>query len=488
MLGCVGAASAADLDVVTKAPRYTKAPAGPTTCGDVQAYFLTDCQLAWYGVRFYGTIDIGYGYQTNGAALNKYTSTGLTYLPGKMNNGGKWLVSPNAMGASNIGFQIKEPLGAGWSLVGQVETAFDPATFGMADGPRSLGSQVGQPLGLAQGVSDSALQGMFYDSLGYVGVSNDAWGTLTFLRQKNLMIDTIGFFDPVAGSNAFSLISASGTYGGGGDTENTRGTTSAKYRLNYANFHFGAFAQFGDYSDGNASKGMYQGELGADFHVGPGLLSLDGVGGYTKDAVSEALAGYGVLASGFGNPNSVATGLTATISDNSYAMFAAKYTVDRLKVYAGYEWIQYANPSDSVTSFTDIAGYNFLAGSIYGISTTAFSHGDKVLNVAWTGASYAITDTLSVTGAYYHVSQNDYSGGLGSTSAGDKGKTCATLNTAQSSCSGSQDVASFLVDWKFAPKWDTYFGTMYTKLNGGMASGYLADNNWTTLGGFRFRW
>src|SRR5262249_39944636 len=124
-LGLAGGAHAADLN--TKAP-VLKAATDPTACTSILDFFTTACQLAAYGIRFYGTIDVGFGYQTNGAALDRSTPTGLTYFPQKMNSGGKWLVSPNALSASNIGLQIQEPLGAGWSFVGQLETAFDPAS------------------------------------------------------------------------------------------------------------------------------------------------------------------------------------------------------------------------------------------------------------------------------------------------------------------------------------------------------------------------
>jgi hypothetical protein len=71
LAGCTGAALAADYDVMpTKAPLLTKAPplaAAPATCTGVYDFFLSACQLSWYGVRFYGTIDVGYGYQTHGA-------------------------------------------------------------------------------------------------------------------------------------------------------------------------------------------------------------------------------------------------------------------------------------------------------------------------------------------------------------------------------------------------------------------------------------
>ena len=51
--------------------------------------------------------------------------------------------------------------------------------------------------------------------------------------------------------------------------------------------------------------------------------------------------------------------LTATISDNYAVLLLAKYSSQRLKLYAGYERITYMAPSDPQTDFTDIAG-NFL--------------------------------------------------------------------------------------------------------------------------------
>src|SRR5215469_12734841 len=121
VLGCVGAGYAADLDtMVTKAP-VAKAPPGPTTCTDIQSFFLTDCQLSWYGVRFYGTIDVGFGYQTHGAPLDKFFPTGASYFLQKMNRQAMWGLAPNGLSQSNVGVQISEPLGPGWKFVGQFD-------------------------------------------------------------------------------------------------------------------------------------------------------------------------------------------------------------------------------------------------------------------------------------------------------------------------------------------------------------------------------
>jgi predicted porin len=478
-----GAAYAADLNAL---PVKALPVATPGVCTTILDFFSTACQVAAYGVRFYGTIDVSFGYQTNGEAIGKTVSSGYNYYPQKQNFGGKWALTPNTLSQSNVGFEIKEPLGGGWSFVGQIEAAFDPATFELINGGKSLKDDVGHTLLGAPSSADSSLNGTAWNSLGFFGFSNDTWGTLTFLRQRNLYTDIAASYDAIPGSYAFSLLGGTGSLPGGGGTEQGRQTTAIKYRVNVANWRFGVFGQAGDYDVGNSTKGQIQGQVGFDYRLGAGLLSVDAAGGYSKDAVNETV-GFGVLGNGLGDPNSTAGTVTATISNNTSAIVGAKYTIDRLKLYAGYEWIQLAAPSDTITSFTDINGYQFGPG-IPGTKVTSFGSIDKVLQFAWVGARYSVTDSVDVAAAYYHLSQNDFSGGLGSTSAGNLKQTCAQSATAMSSCSGTQDAVSALIDWKFAPKWDTYLGTSYTKLKGGLDNGFLADSNWTTTAGIRFRW
>jgi hypothetical protein len=49
------------------------------------------------------------------------------------------------------------------------------------------------------------------------------------------------------------------------------------------------------------------------------------------------------------------------------------------------------------------------------------------------------------------------------------------------------NAASVMLDWKFAPKWDTYIGTFWSETNGGLNSGFLAHDNIATTAGIRFR-
>src|SRR5262245_55415530 len=91
LLSGLGGAYAADLDV--KAPVLKAAPAD-STCSSVIGFFTTDCQLAAYGIRFYGTVDVGGTYQTNGSKLDKYYAPGLNYFLAKGNHGSTLQFSP----------------------------------------------------------------------------------------------------------------------------------------------------------------------------------------------------------------------------------------------------------------------------------------------------------------------------------------------------------------------------------------------------------
>jgi predicted porin len=484
-----GGAYAADLNNM---PVKAVPVAQPAVCTSILDFFTTACQVAAYGVRFYGTVDLGASYETHGAPTNKYL--GNNNFLGKMNNGAQFLANPNGLSASNIGLQIQEPLGAGWSFVGQVEAGFQPLSLQLLNGVHSVYDSIHTPLINQTAFGDSNSQGQFYNDLGFFGFSNDTWGTLSFFRQNDMMQDAVLAYDPMGVAASFSPLGFFGSFAGGGDTENRRDTTAIKYRVNVANWHFGAYGQVGGYDEGNAGKGGAQGDLGADFHVGPGLLSGDVIGAWKKDAVSLGNGLNGPV-NQFGYPielTSTAQTLGAVISNNTTAMAVAKYTVDRWRLYAGYERIEFANPSDPQTSFTDIAGdliCTGACGTLIGttINNTNYTH-HKVDQLAWFGAKYSLTDSLDVTAAYYHEWQNDFSGGATKQNTVGPALTCAESSTSSSQCAGTKDTVSVLLDWKFAPKWDTYIGANYNANTGGDANGYLQKQEFSTTGGLRFRW
>jgi predicted porin len=165
----------------------------------------------------------------------------------------------------------------------------------------------------------------------------------------------------------------------------------------------------------------------------------------------------------------------------------AKYSIGRLKLYAGYERITYMAPSDPQTAFKNIAGSFLCQGCALinntDIINTAFgvgSLGNKILQVMWTGAKYAITDKLDVIAAYYHYVQNSY---FGTPTGGPA--PCSGSEHPQ--CAGTFNAISGVIDWRFAPKWDLYAGIMFSQVNSGLANGYLQRNNIDPTVGLRFR-
>jgi hypothetical protein len=103
-----------------------------------------------------------------------------------------------------------------------------------------------------------------------------------------------------------------------------------------------------------------------------------------------------------------------------------------------------------------------------------------VLQVMWTRMKYAVTDELDVMAGYYHYIQNSYFG----TAAGGPAP-CFGRQHAQ--CAGTYDAISAAVDWRFAPKWDLYFGAMFNQVNGGLAFGFFQHSNVDPTVGLRFR-
>ena len=502
IFGIAGGASTgeawADSIMVTKTPPPAAMPASPpppAPCSSVWDFVATACPLTWYGITVYGTIDVGGGWQSHGTPFNGTSVVGQEYLVQKNSNRALWGFAPNALSQSNIGIKGNEPTGAGWSFVFDLEAGFDPYSLQFANGPGAVAQNAGVPLVSQTANADLSRAGQWYNSAGYVGVSSPTYGTLTVFRQNALTLDGVLAYDPMGGSYAFSPIGWQGVTCGVGDTEDCRFSTSLKYRVNVGVFRAAALWQFGGYGQNNASDGAYQAEVGADIrNLANGVLSVDAIYSYVRDAVAVTLTGNPSNANGLPIAPFTPQFLTATISNNTSAMALAKYTNGHLNLYSGYEWIQYAPPSDPQTSFTDIAGDTITGlvvstaspNGLTAINNVAFTAGcaagtvchDKILQVMWAGAKYAVTDNLDVIAAYYHYAQNNFFA---------TGPNLGCSSSAHSQCSGTFDAVSAVIDWKFAAKWDTYIGCMFSQVNGGLANGYLQRNNIDPTAGLRFR-
>ena len=478
-----------------------------------------DCPLSYSGFTLYGTLDAGLSYQTNGASYNAAWNNGVDSFVTKQSKGVKWLWTPNGLSQSVIGVKMSQslaPIGlAGWSLIGTVETGFNPLYGYLADAQRSQVQNNGRALVLQSANADSSRTGQWDNSQAFIGLSNKTFGTLTVGRVNTLSLDTINSYDPMGGSYAFSPLGFSGSYAGFGNTEAARANTAVKYRLDYMNYRVGGLVQWGGYDQGNGTAGLYQGQVGADFNLfggSPfaGTLSMDAVGSYAKDAVgvgtftgSCATVTKGPLKGDVdctsGIPKYYAnTDLTATLSNDTGFLLAAKYKVQALTLFGGYGWLKQANPSDDyLNGFQTIGGWDVpatITGSKrFPTAWTNYTNYNvpRIAPYFWVGGKYAVNSQIDLTAAYYYQQQSDYNTTVcattNSTFLEPSGSKFTVTRSSSGKCSGSQDAISFLVDYRPFKRTDLYAGVMISNVYGGLANGFQATQNISPMAGLRVK-
>ncbi len=253
--------------------------AAPAQAADLDAGGAVASNGSWRGVTLYGTIDIGYAYQTHGVPLNASFYPGLEYDLNGSKNADRAISSLSQSGIeqSKIGVKVEEPLGSGWSAVGKLEAAFDPIGGVIADMCASMVQNNGKLYSAQNANSDGSRCGQAFSGPAYAGVSNPAYGTLTVGRQQSLELDAVQTYDPNNVAYAFSLIGYSnGTASGIGATETARWDNSIKYVYKNGPAHAAVM-----YSDGGQDTAMFGNAYG--FNAGGTWRGLSIDLNYTKE-------------------------------------------------------------------------------------------------------------------------------------------------------------------------------------------------------------
>ena len=422
-----------------------------------------DGSLTYHGITLYGGIDMGLTYQTHGTPLSNSAGFGLGYLISKNSNRPYFGAAPNALSASNIGLKGTEELLPGLSAVFNLQTSFLPTSGRLSDGLGSVVQNNGVPLTSQTTFADSSKDGQALNTAAWAGLSSPTYGTLTYGRQNSLTLDGVIAYDPMSASGAFSLIGFQGATAGGGDTENARLDNSFKYAVNLGPWRAATAAQLGP--NGDNSRDIVQAQLGVDY-LG---LSLDAIYGHVNDAISAAPLAVGFVPTSVQLANAGSGLVAGTVSDNNSLMLLARYGIGPVKLYAGYEGIAFTNPHTPLAVGSSIIG-GYTLGTV---SNTAFPN-KRDLQVFWAGAKYAVRSDIDLIVAYYHQQQNSFG-------------VINCSNSSLSTCSGQLDAVSFVVDYRFAKRFDAYAGAMYSQVANGLANGFLNRSTIDPTVGLRFQ-
>lgn len=412
-------------------------------------------------ITLYGILDVGVASVAHAQSFDPYHSLGANPTVSKFGDKSATGMIDGGISPSRIGLKGSTDLGNGWKGIFALEGAINVRS----------GNTVNAALGVAQNTASgslesasSAVSGQLFARGAFAGISNKDFGTLTFGRHTALFLDTIGGYDALQGSQLFTPIGYSGSYGGGGATENSRVDDSVKYKGQWSAFSLGLLHKFGGVAGSSSARSTDQVSLAYE----PGPFGVTVAYQTYKDAMAV------------GNPNGTSQPLgtvVATAFDTKAVMLAARYKIDALVFKGGYEQMKFSNPSDPLD---DASATSLFGQVVSGVNVTPYTVAgqsvEKKLDVYWLGAAYDVTEKFNVGVSYYHVKQNDWS--LGTTPTGSPKN------------SGNAKYASLLLDYHFSKAFDTYLGYMGVSTDGGMGStqiGYLHDSNSTVGVGLRYQ-
>jgi len=412
-----------------------------------------DDSLTFHGITLYGVIDLGLQYETHGAPLSDFRPAASGNIVQKNSRQSVFGVTPSNEGQSRVGLQGNEPLQVGdWSAVFRLETFFNPQSGEIANSLKSITSNNGKTTANSSVDYDGSSAGQAFQTA-FAGLSSKTFGTVTFGRQLTILTEGTIKYDPNQDSNAFGLIGASGTYQGGGTTEDKRLDSMLKYDAVFGDIvHVGALYKLNG-SNGSSNTAV-QAVIGAQYAG----ASVDAFYSKVNDAVSASTLTSAQVATlptlGYSASDSVA----ATVSDNTAYALMGLYTWNALKFYTGYELIKFANPTHPLSAgFVDIGGYILAV-----VNNKAYTE-EKNVQMYWAGLRYSVLPNLDLVGAYYGSHQGAY--GTTASTVGCETKTSAT-------CSGSLQAFSFQADYHFTKRFDGYAGAMYSGVHNGLANGY----------------
>jgi predicted porin len=391
-------------------------------------------------LNVYGILDVGVAQMTNAGNFSSQFVTGavptgngtnarIGTVRGMMNGGES---------QSRWGIKGSEDLGGGNKAFFRLESAFSlgtgsVATSGLAGG----GNKVG---GVNNGamIADTALNGQLFNRMALVGLSNTDLGAVTFGRQYSLQLEIIGStngYDPV-NAQMFSPINFSGSYGGGGVTDNSRVDNAIKYAKKFGNFNVNAMYGMGGMAGATTARSNAQANVGYEgdaFGVQLAMQQANDTTAITANA----------------SPNTV----NAQYVNLTSYLAALRYQVtEPFSLKAGYERMQISAPGNY--------GADQGIGQIYGynVGTATPFTGQKNINVYWLGANYQVSSAVKASVGFYDAVTPAWNNAAGNTGTG-------------ANADATDKYYSAMVEYYLSKKTNLYAAFMLDKKSGGAVFG-----------------
>ena len=397
-----------------------------------------------------GVFDIGIGYSQHSLSQDANYPIGMSPVATRLGDHSNTGMFNGGLAPSRLTFKDTEDMGSGLKAFMTLETGFNPFSGVISNGVLSL---VNNPAKKQATVSaDSSLAGQLFNREANVGISSSEWGSVSIGRNYSFGYDTLAAFDPMEASSTFSPFGYSGSYGGGGSTEDYRVDNSIKYKIQSNGVKAGLLYKFGAQGGLTGAQSEIQGSLGYE----NARFAIQGTYSSIKDGIFST--------------NSNTTGaLDISVANTVAYMLAASYKTDLWRLRGGYERIRFANPSNPALDATTTNVFGYPVGAI----NLAPYPADKHFDLYFTGLSYNLLPQFRATVAGYLVKQNNFSIGA-----------CITgVNVA--SCSGTNQFYSMLGDYSLSKRTHLYAGYMYNRVHGGFSSGFLHDANNFAGGGIK---
>jgi predicted porin len=459
--------SAAALALCAGVPMLAQAPALTVTSGSSS-------------IQLYGVLDVGVANVAHSLDFDPYHPLGVNPTVSKPADKSVTGMYDGGISQSRWGLKGSTDIAEGWKGVFTLEGAINLRSGQTADAAKGVAQN--RSTGSYES-ADSAISGQLFSRGAFAGISNKDFGTLTFGRHTALMLDTIGGYDALQAAQLFTPLGYSGSYGGGGATDNSRVDSSVKYKGKWSDFSLNLLHKFGGVAGASDARSTDQ----ISFAYEPGAFGVTLAYTTYKDAFSvgnpsgnlSPLPAAGTAVQPLGT-------VTLTAYDTKATMLALRYKIGPVAIKGGYEQEKFDNPSNptqdaavtsmfgQVVSAVNVTPYNVtVAGVVNSV--------EKKLDVYWLGAAWDVTESFNVGVSYYHVKQNDFS--LGTT-------------TLQAKNAGNAKYTSLLLDYRFSKAFDAYLGYMSVSVDGGLGNttptvgtnglGWLHDSN-STLGlGLRY--